>query len=285
MKYSSQYQKLNKPKKPFRFSKRKVTIFLVTGFAPILLLWVIFYSDVLKVQATTYILPVDFKCLSQAELNKYDQTGKSIFFFNTQLLEAEIKKNTCIEDVFVELSPDRSITISMTNSRQIANFFLGPQLNDVKKIASSTADLRSATVSALLQSSSLIDTLKDLNSRSLIQPRTASRSALPKFIVPEAFKQQSDYSSYKINNVLDCLNSNLIQVASVVLVNDELLIYYINVNNGFTTLDAKLLTSPNSVTEKFCPVLQEIIQKSTIDGIKLDSIDLRFKDPVVNIKK
>ncbi len=285
MKYSSQYQKLKKPKKPFHFSKRKVVIIFVAGFTPILLFWVVFYSDVLKVQTTNFTLPADFKCLSQTELNKYDQTGKSIFFFNTQLLEVEIKKNPCVEDVFVELSPDRSITISITSSRQIANFFLGPQLEDVKKIASSTADLRSATVSALLQSSSLIDTLKDLNSRSLIQPRTASGSALPKFIVPEAFKLQSDYSRYKINSVLDCLNNNLIQAGSVVLVNDELLIYYISINNGFTTLNAKLLTSPNSITEKFCPVLQEIIQKSTIDGIKLDSIDLRFKDPVVNIKK
>jgi len=285
MKYSSRYLKSKSPKKRLNLTRYKTVKIFLTAIFIIIFIWAFFFTNLLKVQFTEFNLPPDFKCLGTNEMSQYKQDGKSVFFFNTRFLEEKIEQNSCIENAFIELTPDRKITITLTQARPIANFYLNPKLQEIEKIASSSADLRSATVSALLQSSSLIDTSKDLNSRSLIQPRVSSIASVPKFVVSENHKSQSDFSSYKIDSVLNCLSQNLIQTSSVVLVSPILIIYYISLNNGFTTLDAKLLLNPQLFSEKICQSLQEIIQKSTIDGIKLDSIDLRFKDPVVNIKK
>lgn len=285
MKYSPRFHKLKTPKKPLDLSKRKILRAFLIVISPFVLIWIFFFSNLLKVQSTEFNLPPDFNCLTNQDLRRYDQDNQSVFLFDTQTLEEKIEQNSCIQNAFVELTPNRKIVISLTQTRPVANFYINPKLDDVEKVASSSVDLRTSTVSALLQSSSLIDTSKDLNSRSLIEPRTSSVSSLPKFVVSEKIKAQSDFANYKINEVLDCLSQNLIQTSSVVLVNQLLILYYISVNNGFTTLDAKLLINPSAVSKNFCTALQEIIQKSTIDGIKLDSIDLRFKDPVVNLKK
>lgn len=248
------------------------------------LVWGIMFTNLLKIQSSKFNFPSNFNCTSIESFDDYDRTGESIVLFDTQKLEEEIEKNPCIESAFVELAPSRVINITVTQARPIANLFINTKLEELNKIATSSVDLRSATVSAILESSQLIDTQNDLNSRMLIQNRVSTESSLPKLIIPEDQKN-GNFVDYKIKTVLDCLTENLIQTTSFSIINQNLNIYFINVNNGFTTLDAKLIVSPNTINEKFCPALQEIIQKSTIDGIKLDSVDLRFKDPVVNIKK
>jgi len=284
VKYSSRHHKLKTPRKPLNLNKKKLLKYFTFSCVVIGLVWGIMFTNLLKIQSSKFNFPSNFNCSSVESFNGYDRTGQSIILFNTRKLEEEIEKNPCIESAFVELSPNRILNITITQTRPIASLFISPKLEEINKIASSSVDLRSATVSAILESSQLVDTNKDLNSRLLLQNRVSTESSLPKFIIPE--KQKSDnYTDYKIKNVLDCLTDNLIQTTSFLIINQNLNIYFINVNNGFTTLDAKLFVSPITINEKFCPALQEIIQKSTIDGIKLDSIDLRFKDPVVNIKK
>ncbi len=285
MKYSSRHHKLKTPRKPLNLNKKKLLKYFTFFCVVIGLIWGIIFTGLLKIQSSKFNFPINFNCSSVESFDDYDRTGESIILFDTRKLEEEIEKNPCIESAFVELSPSRIINITVTQARPIASLFINPRLEEINKIASSSVDLRSATVSAILESSQLIDTQKDLNSRLLLQNRVSTESSLPKFVIPENQKNNNNYVDYKIKTVLDCLTENLIQTTTFSIINQNINIYFININNGFTTLDAKLLVSPNTINEKFCPALQEIIQKSTIDGIKLDSIDLRFKDPVVNIIK
>lgn len=285
MKYSTRHHRIKRPRQPLRISKKQIIISIIICFLLPILYWLTFQSTLFKIQKTEFITPSDFNCLNQSQLLQFDQSGKSIFLFNTSELEQEIKKNNCIEDVFIELTPSRVLKVSFTMTRSLAGIYINPKLQEIYKIATSSIDLRSSTVSAILKSSSIIDTNKDLNSRSLTQIRVASDSSLPKFYLGDDQKNNQDFSNFQIIPILNCLSENLIQSTSFVLINQRLVIYNLNVNNGFTTLDAKLLINPEMLPQKFCITLQEIIQKSTIDGIKLDSIDLRFKDPVVNILK
>lgn len=285
MKYTRGHYKVKRPRKRPQFSDKKVFKLILFFLSISVAVWVVLYSNLLKIQSTDFNSPADLTCLDTQDLQKYDQTGKSIFFFDTTKLESEIKKNPCLEEVFVELTPSRSLKISLIQATPTANLFINPKLSQARLIATSSVELKNASVSALIETSSLIDTSKDLNTKSLIQPRSASVSALPKFVISDDDKKTTDFASLRINEVFQCLSQNLIQTTSVINLNPDLQIYYITVSNGFAVFNTKLLISPSAISEKFCLALQEIIQKSTIDGIKLDSIDLRFKDPVVNLKK
>lgn len=285
MKYSSRHHRIKRPRQPFKISKKKLITVTLIFFVTPFIYWLVFHSALFKIQKTEFATPANFNCLNTSQLSQFDRTGKSIFFFNTSQLEEELKQNSCIEEVFVELNPKRVLKISFTLARPMAEIYVNPKLQDVYKVATSSIDLRSSTVSAILKPTSLIDTNKNLNSRSLTQVRVASDSSLPKLFLGEDQKSNQDFSKFQIIPVLNCLSENLIQSIYFTVINQRLVVYNLNVNNGFTTLDAKLLVNPEMLPQNFCLTLQEIIQKSTIDGIKLDSIDLRFKDPVVNIIK
>lgn len=287
MKYSHpQTRRFHPPRAKLSF--KKTIRILALPAALIMLTLIVTKTSLLRIQSTDFVLPNEFSCITPQELTRFEAKNSSIILFDTDSLEQKLEQIPCIDSAFVEILPSRTLKVTLTQSRPVANYFINPELENLAKIATSSVELKTATAEAILTNSSLIDTSQDLNTRALIQPRFSTDSAklsLPKLIVGEnTFKSAKDFTPAKIIPVLECFAANLYQPKSALFINNFLIIYYFTISNGFVSSNLKLLISPDNLPSNFCSSLQEIIQKSTIDGIKLDSIDLRFKDPVVNLK-